>query len=71
MDWKEKKPQQYALYFKCTSRLVPTFKLLFGDRFNYEGDRAKMYFEILIELTSNSTSNRFEIEEARRFLALI
>lgn len=40
MDWKAKSPEQYALYFKCTSQLVPTFKLIFGDQFKYEGNRA-------------------------------
>jgi hypothetical protein len=25
MDWKSKNPGQYAMYFKCTSRLVETF----------------------------------------------
>jgi len=24
MDWKKKKPDQYAIYFKCTSKLVET-----------------------------------------------
>ena len=28
IDWKEKKPEQYAMYFKCTSKLVPTFKVI-------------------------------------------
>jgi len=26
IDWKPKKPDQYAMYFKCTSKLVNTFK---------------------------------------------
>ena len=43
MDWKAKKPDQYALYFKCTSRLVPTFKKLYGNTFSYEGDRAIVF----------------------------
>ena len=43
MDWKEKNPSQYAMYFQCTSRLVETFKLVFGDRFNYEGKRAIIF----------------------------
>ena len=43
MDWKEKTPDQYAMYFKCTSRLVPTFKKLYGDLFTYEGDRAIVF----------------------------
>jgi len=40
IDWKEKKSDQYAMYFKCTSQLVPSFKTVFKDDFNYEGTRA-------------------------------
>lgn len=36
IDWKEKTPNQYQMYFKCTSRLVETFKMVFGDLFEYE-----------------------------------
>lgn len=43
IDWKEKKPEQYAIYFKCTSKLVPAFKSTFGDIFQYEGDRAIVF----------------------------
>ena len=43
MDWKEKKPDQYAIYFKCTSKLVPTFKEVFGNTFNYETTRAIVF----------------------------
>ncbi|MEQ9313508.1 MAG: DUF1801 domain-containing protein [Cytophagales bacterium] len=43
MDWKEKKPDQYAMYFKCTSKLVPTFKELYQDTFIFEGDRAIIF----------------------------
>jgi hypothetical protein len=43
MDWKAKKPDQYAMYFKCTSRLVETFKEIFGDTFEYEGSRAIVF----------------------------
>ena len=43
MDWKEKNPNQYALYFKCTSKLVPTFKEIYGDLFTYEGNRAIVF----------------------------
>ncbi len=43
MDWKAKNPDQYALYFKCTANLVPTFKLLYGDKFNFEGNRAIVF----------------------------
>ena len=43
MDWKEKKPNQFAMYFKCTSKLVPTFKAVFGNKFNYEDNRAIVF----------------------------
>lgn len=43
MDWKEKTPEQYALYFQCTSRLVDTFRLVFGQKFQYEGKRAIVF----------------------------
>ena len=43
VDWKEKTPDQYALYFQCTSRLVDTFRLVFNDIFQYEGKRAIVF----------------------------
>ncbi len=43
MDWKQKTPDQYQLYFKCTSRLVETFKTVFGELFEYEKNRAIVF----------------------------
>ncbi len=43
MDWKSKAPDQYALYFKCTSRLVETFKATFQNVFEFEGKRALIF----------------------------
>lgn len=43
IDWKEKTPDQYAMYFKCTSKLVETFKIVYGDTFNYEKTRAIIF----------------------------
>lgn len=43
MDWKSKAPHQYAIYFKCTSRLVETFKVVFKETFKYEGTRAIVF----------------------------
>lgn len=40
IDWKSKSPEQYAMYFQCTSQLVPTFRFVFGDALLYEGNRA-------------------------------
>ena len=43
MDWKEKTPDQFAIYFKCTSQLVPTFKTIYKNKFNFEGNRAIVF----------------------------
>ena len=43
IDWKEKTPDQYAMYFQCTSRLVETFRLVFGSKFQFEGNRAIIF----------------------------
>ncbi len=43
MDWKERAPNQYAMYFQCTSRLVETFRMVFNHTFQYEGNRAIVF----------------------------
>lgn len=43
MDWKEKTPNQYAMYFKCTSKLVETIREVYGDVFKYEKNRAIVF----------------------------
>lgn len=34
---------QYAMYLQCTSKLVDTFRLVFGPTFTYEGSRAIVF----------------------------
>ena len=43
IDWKKTKPDQYAMYFKCTSKLVGTFKVIYKDTFKFEGNRAIVF----------------------------
>ena len=43
IDWKAKAPDQYAMYFKCTSKLVPAFKSIYPDKFSFEGNRAIVF----------------------------
>ena len=43
IDWKLDNPDQYAMYFKCTSKLVPTFRTVFNNVFTFEGDRAIIF----------------------------
>ncbi|MBC6993321.1 DUF1801 domain-containing protein [Neolewinella lacunae] len=49
MDWKARSPNQYAMYFQCSSRLVDTFKAVFGNIFQYEGNRA-IVFSLDVEI---------------------
>lgn len=43
IDWKEKTPNQYAMYFQCSSRLIVTFRIVFEHQFKYEGNRAIVF----------------------------
>ena len=45
MDWKESNPRQYAMYFHCQTKLVDTFRELYGDQLHYEGNRAVLFHE--------------------------
>ncbi|WP_298540683.1 DUF1801 domain-containing protein [uncultured Aquimarina sp.] len=43
IGWKKGKPNQYAMYFQCTSKLVTTFRVLYKDTFQFEGNRAIIF----------------------------
>lgn len=43
IDWKERTPNQYAMYFQCTSKLVPTFRIVYNNELRYEGNRAIVF----------------------------
>lgn len=45
IDWKESKPEQYAMYFHCKTKLVDTFKELYCETFKFEGNRAIIFNE--------------------------
>ena len=45
MDYKEKAKKQYALYFNCQTKLIDTFKELYPTEFQYEGNRAMVFYE--------------------------
>ncbi|NOI26721.1 DUF1801 domain-containing protein [Vibrio mediterranei] len=40
IDWKLNTPTQYYLYFNCQSKLVDTFKELYGESLQFQGNRA-------------------------------
>jgi hypothetical protein len=43
LGWSEKQPDQYAMYFHCQTRLVDTFKELYGSILKTEGNRAILF----------------------------
>jgi hypothetical protein len=43
IDWKPKHPDRYAIYFKCTSALVPAFRTVYKGRLTFEGNRAILF----------------------------
>ncbi|GLI09110.1 hypothetical protein YDYSG_51420 [Paenibacillus tyrfis] len=45
IGWKPSSPDQYAMYFNCNTKLVATFKEVYRDLFNYEGNRAIVFAE--------------------------
>jgi hypothetical protein len=40
MDWKAKYPNRYFLFFHCQTKLVDTFRELYSDTLEFEGNRA-------------------------------
>lgn len=43
MDWKKKQPDQYAMYFTCTTSLVDTFRKLYRNKLTFEENRAIVF----------------------------
>ncbi len=43
IDGLKAKPDQFAMFFHCQSRLVDTFRTLYGDRFTFDGNRAIVF----------------------------
>lgn len=40
MDWKLKTPDQYFLYFNCQTKLVDTYREIYADTLEFQGNRA-------------------------------
>lgn len=40
MDWKEASPDHFYLYFICSTSLVETFRTLYGETLEFQGNRA-------------------------------
>ncbi|MCF6269811.1 MAG: DUF1801 domain-containing protein [Melioribacteraceae bacterium] len=60
IDWKRKKPNQYAIYFNCKTMLVETFKELYKNKFKFEGKRAILF----------NLDDKIPIDELKHCIAL-
>ena len=45
LGWKKSNPHQCAMYFHCRTNLVDTFRELYRDKFQFEGNRAIVFEE--------------------------
>ncbi|MCB0170590.1 MAG: DUF1801 domain-containing protein [Anaerolineae bacterium] len=45
IDWKKKKEDEYAMYFKCTTTLVESFREKYPTEFKYGGNRSIIFNE--------------------------
>lgn len=43
IGWKPASPDRYALYFNCKTDLIETFKTIFPNDFQFEGNRALVF----------------------------
>lgn len=43
IDWKAKHPGQYAMYVHCQTHLIETFRTMFPDDFEFDGNRAIVF----------------------------
>ena len=43
LGWKDSTPDQFGIYFHCQTKLVDTFRALYGNLFYFEGNRAIIF----------------------------
>lgn len=43
IDWKLKSPNHYYLFFNCKTKLVDTFRELYGEVLEFQGNRAIVF----------------------------
>jgi len=43
INWSAKSPDQYGMYFQCTSKMIPTIQEIYGDLFRYQSTRALLF----------------------------
>lgn len=52
IDWKQNRPDEYAMYVNCKTTLISTYKEIYGDTFTYGGNRS-IIFKLDVPLARN------------------
>ncbi len=52
MDWKEKTPENFYIFFVCSTKLIETFKELYRHTLVFEGNRA-----IVLKISDEQPTN--------------
>jgi len=60
MDWKRKSPDQYAIYFNCQSSIISTLRIIYGNLFKYEKNRA-IVFDLDDKIPRKELKDCFEL----------
>lgn len=70
LDWSEKTPNQYYLYFTCSTKLIETFREIYPNVFDYQGNRAIIFQldeEINIKILSHCISMSLNYHKLKKF----
>ena len=43
IDWKDRQPNHYAMYFICHTNLVNTFREIYSDQLTFDGNRSIVF----------------------------
>ncbi len=73
MDWKIKTPRNYYLYFHCQTKLVDTFRELYRQELEFQGNRA-IVFDISKPLPEQAVKTCLEMAltyQQRKHLPLL
>lgn len=70
LDWSEKTPNQYYLYFTCSTKLIETFREIYPNVFDYQGNRAIIFQldeEINTKILSHCISMSLNYHKLKKF----
>lgn len=60
IDWKEKTPDKYFIFFNCNTKLVDTFRELYSGTLEFQGSRA-IVFDLQEKLSEDIVCHCLEL----------